>query len=103
MHISATNTEKTRNRTLFYIDPDTYFTSNFTMFAMRNAGKKYVKEILAKSKVNMETKALTEPAELGTVFTLGEYKAIQVLREQVICNPPVVKPVAVGKVGENKD
>lgn len=68
---------------LFYIDPDTYFASNFTLFAMRNAGKKYVKEILAKSKVNMETKVLTEPAELGTVFTLGEYKAIQVLREQV--------------------
>ena len=134
---------------LFYIDPDTYFASNFTLFAMRNAGKKYVKEILAKSKVNTETKVLTEPAELGTVFTLGEYKAIQVLREQVrdqmyfdkngepikekidtllkdidlglwdsylmwnfenyqsvkaqiqmgqmICNPPVVKPMLVGK------
>ena len=68
---------------LFYIDPDTYFASNFTLFAMRNAGKKYVKEILAKSKVNTETNVLTEPAELGTVFTLGEYKAIQVLREQV--------------------
>ena len=33
--------------------------------------------------MNTETKVLTEPAELGTVFTLGEYKAIQVLREQV--------------------
>lgn len=134
---------------LFYVDPDTYFASNFTLFAMRNAGKKYVKEILAKSKVNMETKVLTEPAELGTVFTLGEFKAIQVLREQVrdqmyfdkngepinekidslmkdidlglwdsylmwnfenyqsvkaqiqmgqmICNPPVINPVKVGK------
>ena len=139
---------------LFYSDPDTYFASNFTLFAMRNAGKKYVKEILAKSKVNTETKVLTEPAELGTVFTLGEYKAIQVLREQVrdqmyfdkngepikekietllkdidlglwdsylmwnfenyqsvkaqiqmgqmICNPPVINPMPVGKVGENK-
>ena len=119
---------------------------------MRNAGKKYVKEILAKSKVNTDTKVLTEPAEVGTVFTLGEYKAIQVLREQVrdqmyfdkngepikekidtllkdidlglwdsylmwnfenyqsvkaqiqmgqmICNPPVVNAVPVGKVGE---
>lgn len=140
---------------LFYIDPDTYFASNFTLFAMRNAGKKYVKEILAKSKVNLETKVLTEPAELGTIFTLGEIKAIQVLRElvrdqmyfdkngdpikekietllkdidlglwdsylmwnyenyqsvkaqiqmgQMICNPPVINPVPVGKVGENKD
>ena len=136
---------------LFYIDPDTYFASNFTLFAMRNAGKKYVKDILARSKVNTETNVLTEPAELGTVFTLGEYKAIQVLREQVrdqmyfdkngepikekidtllkdidlglwdsylmwnyenyqsvkaqiqmgqmICNPSVVKPVPVMKVG----
>lgn len=25
---------------LFYIDPDTYFASNFTLFAMRNAGNK---------------------------------------------------------------
>lgn len=140
---------------LFYIDPDTYFASNFTLFAMRNAGRKYVKEILAKSRVNTETNVLTEPAELGTVFTLGEYKAIQVLREQVrdqmyfdkngepiqekidtllkdidlglwdsylmwnyenyqsvkaqiqmgqmICNPPVINPIPVMKVGENKD
>lgn len=66
-------------------------------------GQISLEEIETKSKVNTETKVLTEPAELGTVFTQGEYKAIQVLREQVICNPPVVKPVAVGKVGENKD
>lgn len=68
---------------LFYIDPDTYFASGFTLFAMRNAGKKYVTEVLAKSKVNTETNMLTEPVDLGTVFTLGEYKAIQVLRDQV--------------------
>lgn len=68
---------------LFYIDPDTYFGSNFTLFAMRNAGKKYVKEILARSMVNTETKVLTEPVEMGSIFTLGEFKAIQVLREQV--------------------
>ena len=69
--------------TLFYIDPDSYFSSNFTLFAMRNAGKKYVTEILAKSKVNPDTKIMTEPIELGSIFTLGEFKAIQVLREQV--------------------
>lgn len=45
---------------LFYIDPDTYFASNYTLFAIRNVGKKYVSEILAKSKVNTETKQLTE-------------------------------------------
>ena len=68
---------------LFYIDPDTYFASNFTLFAMRNVGKKYVKEILARSRVNTETKVLTEPVEMGSIFTLGEFKTIQVLREQV--------------------
>lgn len=68
---------------LFYIDPDTYFASGFTLFAMRNAGKKYVTEVLAKSKVNTETNMLMEPVNLGAVFTLGEYKAIQVLRDQV--------------------
>lgn len=68
---------------LFYIDTDTYFSSNFTLFAMRNAGKRYVSDILAKSKVNPENKLLTEPVNLATVFTLGEFKAIQVLRDQV--------------------
>ena len=68
---------------LFYLDPDSYFSSNFTLFAIRNAGKKYVSEVLAKSKVDTNTKKLTEPLDLGTVFTLGEFKAIQVLREQV--------------------
>lgn len=68
---------------LFYIDPDTYFASNYTLFAIRNVGKKYVSEILAKSKVNTETKQLTEPIDLGQLFSLGEFKAIQVLREQV--------------------
>ena len=33
---------------LFYIDPDTYFATNFTLLAMRNAGKKYVAEVLSK-------------------------------------------------------
>ena len=68
---------------LFYLDPDTYFASNFTLFAMRNAGKKYVSEILAKSKVDTKSNQLTEPVELGAVFSLGEFKAIQVLRDQV--------------------
>ena len=57
---------------------------NYTMFAMRNAGKKYVKEILSKMVINPETKQFKEPiSDLSRVFTLGEFKAIQVLREQV--------------------
>lgn len=68
---------------LFYIDPDTYFAANYTQFAMRNAGKKYVSEVLAKSRVNVTTNQLIEPIDLGTIFSLGEFKAIQVLRDQV--------------------
>ena len=69
---------------LFYQDPDTYFAVNYTMFAMRNAGKKYVKEILSKMVINPETKKFKEPMnDLSRIFTLGEFKAIQVLREQV--------------------
>lgn len=68
---------------LFYIDPDTYFATNFTLLAMRNAGKKYVAEVLAKSKVDVVTNQLVEPIDLGTIFSLGEFKAIQVLRDQV--------------------
>lgn len=68
---------------LFYIDPDTYFASNFTLFAVRNVGKKYVSEVLSKSKMNPDNRLLTEPVDLSTVFSLGEFKAIQVLREKV--------------------
>ena len=68
---------------LFYLDPESYFSSNFTLFAIRNAGKKYVSEVLAKSKVEPKTKIITEPLALGTFFTLGEFKVIQVFREHV--------------------
>lgn len=68
---------------LFYLDPDTYFASNYTLFAMRNAGKRYVSEVLSKSKVDVEKNILIEPVDLGQVFSLGEFKAIQVLRDQV--------------------
>jgi hypothetical protein len=69
---------------LFYQDPDTYFAANYTIFAMRNAGKKYVNEILSKMIVNPETKQFKEPvSDLSRLFTLGEFKAIQVLREQI--------------------
>lgn len=68
---------------LFYQDPETYFATNFTLFAMRNAGKKYVTEVLAKSKVDVTSNQLVESIDLGTIFSLGEFKAIQVLRDQV--------------------
>lgn len=69
---------------LFYQDPETYFSANYTIFSMRNAGKKYVKEVLSKMEVNLDTKQFKNPInDLSQIFTLGEFKAIQVLREQV--------------------
>lgn len=68
---------------LFYIDPDPYFADSYTLLAKRNAGKKYVLEVLAKSKVDTTTKQLIEPIDFGTIFSLGELKSIQVLRDQV--------------------
>ena len=69
---------------LFYQDPDTYFATNYTIFAMRNAGKKYVKEVLSKMVINPKTKQFKEPiSDLSQIFSLGEFKAIQVLREQI--------------------
>lgn len=69
---------------LFYQDPDTYFATNYTIFAMRNAGKKYVNEVLSKMIINPETKQYKEPYnDLSQIFTLGEFKAIQVFREQI--------------------
>ena len=69
---------------LFYQDSDSYFAANYTLFAMRNAGKKYVKEKLSKMVINPETKQFKELMnDLSQIFSLGEFKAIQVLREQV--------------------
>lgn len=68
---------------LFYLDPDSYFAANYTLFAKRNVAKRYVSEVLAKSRVDLTTNQLIEPIELGKIFSLGEFKSIQVLREQV--------------------
>ena len=69
---------------LFYMDPDSYFASNYVILAVRNAGKKYVNEVLLKSEVDPATKTVSVPIkDLSQVFTLGEFKAIQVFREQV--------------------
>lgn len=68
---------------LFYIDPDTYFALNYTLFAKRNAGKKYVSVILSKSKVDLSKNTLTEPIPLDQASSLGEIKSIQVFREVV--------------------
>ena len=68
---------------LFYIDPDSYFAANYTLFAKRNTGKRYVSEMLSNSKVDYSKNILTEPMPLDKVFSLGEIKSIQVFREVV--------------------
>lgn len=68
---------------LFYIDPESYFASNFTLFAIRNVAKRYISQILAKSRVDTEKNVLVEPIEMGNNFTLGEFKVIQVFKEQI--------------------
>lgn len=67
---------------LFYIDPDTYFAANFTLFAMRNVAKRYVKEVLAKSECNKE-KRVWYPENWVQNFGVGEYLILRILHEQL--------------------
>lgn len=67
---------------LFFLDAETYFTSNLQFTAIREVGKKYVKEVLSKSIYNKETKQVTYPDGWVTSFGLGEYFAVRILHEQ---------------------
>ena len=67
---------------LFFLDAETYFSSNLQFTAIREAGKKYVKEVLSKSIYNKETKQVTYPDGWMSKFGLGEYFAIRILHEQ---------------------
>ena len=67
---------------LFYIDPDTYFAANFTLFAMRNVAKKYVRDVLSKSKCDQNRK-VWYPENRVTTFGVGEYYSLRILHEQL--------------------
>ena len=67
---------------LFYIDPDTYFAANFTLFAMRNVAKKYVRDVLSKSKCDQNRK-VWYPENWVTTFGVGEYYSLRILHEQL--------------------
>ena len=68
---------------LFYMDVESYFTSNFKMLARRSAARRYVKEVLAKSTVSLQQMQITSPQNWPSLFTFGEYKIILAFREQV--------------------
>lgn len=67
---------------LFFLDAETYFTSNLQYTAIREVGKKYVKEVLSQSIFNKETKQVSYPDGWVSKFGLGEYFAIRILHEQ---------------------
>ncbi len=67
---------------LFFLDAETYFTSNLQYTAIREVGKKYVKEVLSQSVFNKETKQVSYPDGWVSKFGLGEYFAIRILHEQ---------------------
>lgn len=67
---------------LFYIDPDTYFAVNYTLFAMRNIAKKYVRDVLSKSKCD-KNKKVWYPENWVLNFGVGEYQSLRILHEQL--------------------
>lgn len=69
---------------LFFLDVDTYFTSNIRINSIRNIGKKFVNEVLAKSKYNKTSNNIEFPKEWFVNFTRGELYAILVFKEQLM-------------------
>jgi len=67
---------------LFYIDPDSYFATNHTLFSLRNVAKKYVKEVLAKSKCD-DNKKVWYPENWVANFGVGEYLSLRIIHEQL--------------------
>ena len=67
---------------LFFLDAETYFSSNLQFTAIREVGKKYVKEVLSKSIYNKDTKQVLYPDNWVSKFGLGEYFAVRILHEQ---------------------
>lgn len=69
---------------LFFTDIESYFASNSRLNAVRNVGKKYVMDVLAKSHINKDIpNTIINPNNWITSFTPGEYQTIAVLRDQL--------------------
>lgn len=67
---------------LFFIDAENYFNSNRQLTAIRDVGKKYIRNVLGKSKYNKETKQVRYPDDWVQKFGLGEYMSLRILHEQ---------------------
>ena len=68
----------------FYADIESYFTSNLRLNAVRNAGKKYVKEVLANSCIDKSnSNVIINPDDWSKRLTPGELQTILVLRHQL--------------------
>lgn len=67
---------------LFFIDAETYFNSNQQLVTLRNVGKKYVKDVLSKSRYNSQTGQVSYPDNWVSLFGVGEYLSLRVLHEQ---------------------
>lgn len=68
----------------FYIDPDTHFSSDFRIKALRNLGKRFVNEIVSTSKKEKDSPTINYSRDINSVFTTGELRSINVLRQVLL-------------------
>ena len=68
---------------LFYIDPDTYFTDNIRLSTLRSVSKRWVKEVFAKSKLDLNTRMINYPNKWFESFTWAEKLGTAVFRERI--------------------
>lgn len=68
---------------LFYLDVDSYFSSNIRLNSIRSVGKKYVTEVLLKSKLNKEKEVIEFPDRWADNFTRGELNVVLVFKSQL--------------------
>ena len=67
---------------LFFIDAENYFGANRQYITVREVGKRYVREVLAKSHYNIETKQTNYNPDWAKSFGLGEFLSLRYLHEQ---------------------
>lgn len=67
---------------LFFIDAENYFGVNHQYIARREVGRKYVKEVLAKSHCDKKNNQVSYPEGWMSKFGLGEYLSLRVFHEQ---------------------
>ena len=67
---------------LFFIDAESYFNSNRQYITAREIGKKYVKEVLAKSLYHAQTNQVEYPNGWLLNFGLGESRFLRIFHEE---------------------